>query len=113
MGAISLVVDFCIHIMVTFGHQDPALSRNDRVHATLCTIGPSVFLAISTTILGILPLAAATSEIFRVFFKSFVSIVLFGGSYGLIFLPVLLSLVGPTIPRGEASSTAIAKPSQH
>lgn len=101
--AISLVVDFCIHVLYTFGNQDHRLSRDERVKETMFLIAPSVFLAITTTFLGTVPLIAASSEVFRVFFKSFVSIVTFGSTFGLIFLPVVLSLIGPSVPRPKHS----------
>jgi len=58
-----------------------------------------VILGVTTTFLGICPLAFSNSEVFRVFFEMFLGIVLFGGAHGLIVFPVLLSLIGPTVRR--------------
>eukprot|EP00913_Durusdinium_trenchii_P031973 g29946.t1 len=60
-------------------------------------MGQPIFLGVSTTFLAILPLAFSSSQAFRVFFKMFFGIVLAGGSHGLIFMPVLLSIMGPTV----------------
>jgi len=92
--AIGFVVDYSVHIIHSFGLQGTTLTKDQRVKGALTTMGPSVFMGISTTFLGILPLAFATSEGFRIFFKMLFSIIIIGGSHALIFLPVLLSLVG-------------------
>jgi hypothetical protein len=46
-------------------------------------------------VLGTLPLAFSTSDIFTTVFIAFLALVLLGVSHGLILLPVLLSLMGP------------------
>merc|ERR1719387_1689330 len=92
--AIGLVVDYSAHIVHNFSLQSSQLSRNDRVVQTLTEIGPSVMLGVSTTFLGVAPLALSNSEVFRVFFKMFLGIVFFGAVHGLVLIPVLLSLVG-------------------
>jgi predicted RND superfamily exporter protein len=94
------------HIIHFFGLQDPTLSRKQRVMLTLGEIGPSVLLGCFTTFLGVLPLAFASSEVFRIFLKMFISIVVIGGAHGLIVLPVILSFVGPSIARGPTPAPA-------
>jgi Niemann-Pick C1 protein len=73
---------------------------------TLGEIGPSVSLGCFTTFLGVVPLALAKSAVFRVFLKMFISIVLVGGSHGLIVLPVILSFIGPSLARKAENDVA-------
>ena len=78
--AVGLVVDYMVHIVHYFLHQDPNISKDDRIANALGEIGPSVLVGAMTTFLGILPLAAANNAIFRVFFKMFLVIISFGVS---------------------------------
>jgi Niemann-Pick C1 protein len=106
--AIGLVVDATVHIVRTFGVQDPKLSRDQRVTRTLGELGTPILLGAITIILGVIPLGAASSQVFRVFFKCFAFIVLIGWAHGLIFVPVLLSFIGPVTFRNlEANSAFI------
>lgn len=57
-----------------------------------------ILSGITLTDCGILILAFAKSKIFRVFyFRMYLGIILFGTLHSLIFLPVLLSVLGPSI----------------
>jgi len=58
-------------------------------------IGAAVLLGATSTLLGVVILAGSSSEIIRVFFKLLMGTVVFGAFVGMMFLPVLLSLVGP------------------
>ena len=62
----------------------------------LSTVGSSVLLGGLSTLFGTLPLAFTSSEVFYTVFVGFVAICVLGLSHGIILLPVLLSLVGPT-----------------
>lgn len=92
--AIGLVVDYSLHLIHSFGIQDSKLGRKERTLRALKAIGPPVLLGLFTTFLGVLPIAFASSQVFRVFFQMFFSIVLVGGIHGFILVPVLLSLFG-------------------
>ena len=52
-------------------------------------------LCLCRTFLAVVVLAISKSYVFRVFFKMFFGISVFGLLHGLVFLPVLLSIVGP------------------
>ena len=63
-----------------------------RCQKTIEFMGTNILCGGCTTFLGVCCLIFAKSEIFRVFFKCFVSIVGYGVSHGLILCPILLSL---------------------
>jgi hypothetical protein len=92
--AIGLVVDYVSHVLHYFLAQDFRLTPLDRLKHCLVEIGPSVLLGCTTTFVGIIPLAFASSVIFRTFFKMFFCIILYGAGHGLILLPALL----PSMP---------------
>jgi hypothetical protein len=58
-------------------------------------MGPSVFHGAFSTFLAIVVLSGSKSYIFKVFFKMWFGIIIFGVSNGFILLPVVLSLFGP------------------
>merc|ERR1712228_945451 len=87
-------------------------------------IGVSVAKGILSTLVGIMPLCLGTSEVFRVFFKMFLCILIVGGSHGLVFLPVILSFIGPSAPafysaifevdeHGHVESSKLPVPGKH
>eukprot|EP00540_Astrosyne_radiata_P023299 CAMPEP_0116824920 /NCGR_PEP_ID=MMETSP0418-20121206/1665_1 /TAXON_ID=1158023 /ORGANISM="Astrosyne radiata, Strain 13vi08-1A" /LENGTH=539 /DNA_ID=CAMNT_0004453345 /DNA_START=209 /DNA_END=1828 /DNA_ORIENTATION=+ len=92
--SIGLVADYCMHIVHAFLHVD-AMDRRGRSKLALLKMGGSVFLGGLSTFLGILALSLADGQVFFVFFVMFVSMVLLGVAHGLVFLPVVLSYVGP------------------
>jgi len=59
------------------------------------TIGPAVFNGGLTTFLALFLCGFSTSHVFITFFKVFSLTVVFGLFHGLLFFPVVLSLLGP------------------
>lgn len=77
-------------------------------------MGPSVFHGAFSTFLAIVVLSGSKSYIFKVFFKMWFGIIIFGVSNGFILLPVILSLFGPlnnvhSIQENQVSDTELEK----
>merc|ERR1719421_185080 len=91
--AIGLAVDYSVHVAHAF-LQTPG-TRQHRVDKALEEMGTAVVHGALSTFLAVLVLSLSKSYIFRIFFKQFFGICVFGASHGLVLLPTILSLVGP------------------
>uniref|UniRef100_A0A2P2I6N8 Niemann-Pick C1 protein-like n=1 Tax=Hirondellea gigas TaxID=1518452 RepID=A0A2P2I6N8_9CRUS len=89
---IGLCVDYSAHIGLHFLQVNG--SRNERVRLTLKEMAPAVVNGAFSTFLSFLFLAVSDSHVFISFFKIFFGVFVFGVYNGLVFLPVLLSLIG-------------------
>ncbi|KAK1406674.1 hypothetical protein QVD17_42191 [Tagetes erecta] len=93
--SVGISVEFCVHI--THAFLVSSGDRDQRTQEALGTMGASVFSGITLTkLVGVIVLCFSRSEIFVVYyFQMYLALVLLGFLHGLIFLPVLLSMVGP------------------
>lgn len=67
-----------------------------KARVALSQMGSSVVHGGLSTFLAIIVLGGARSYIFKVFFRMWFGIIVFGLGNGFILLPVILSLIGPT-----------------
>jgi Niemann-Pick C1 protein len=94
--SLGFAVEFCNHIGMNFLRQRG--TRRERAMKAMNQIGSSVVTGIAVTkLLGVSVLAFAPSTLFRLYyFRMYLFIIILGVFNGLMFLPILLSLIGPS-----------------
>ncbi|XP_077994721.1 patched domain-containing protein 3-like [Glandiceps talaboti] len=91
---IGFSVDYSAHVAYIFviSQRD---SRNERAIDSLRLLGLPILQSVSSTILAIIPIYTGNTYAFRAIFETLFLGISFGGLHGLLFLPTLLSLIGP------------------
>ncbi|KAG7199741.1 hypothetical protein KM043_000413 [Ampulex compressa] len=89
----GLAVDYAAHVGLEFTRAKG--NKEERAIETLSVIGPAVFNGGLSTFLAFVLLGSSKTFIFSMFFKLFSSVVIFGLFHGLLFLPIILSVLGP------------------
>jgi len=90
--AIGLSVDYIVHLAHAYEHA--VGDKYQKVAFAMNTAGISVFKGAFSTFLGTVVLGFTTAEVFRLFFKMLVSIVILGMYFGLVYFPAIMSLFG-------------------
>jgi len=94
--SIGFSVDFSAHICHAYICSE-GVCRNSIVCAAIDRSGGPVFNAAVSSILGIMLLVFSTSYIFQSFYKLMFLVIVFGFAHSMFLLPVILSLIGPTL----------------
>ena len=81
---------------VSFNTQQVTILHTRRTVEAVLSIGPAVLNGGFTTFLALVLCSLSTGHVFLTFFKVFTLTVVFGLFNGVILLPVILSLVGPS-----------------
>merc|ERR1719510_744861 len=100
--AIGLCVDYAVHIAHAFLMSSG--SRQERATNAVKLIGAAVINGGTTTFLALLFCGLSSSHVYQTFFKVFSLTVVFGLFHGLVLLPVVLSLLGPSQSTSDQAS---------
>ena len=92
--AVGLSVDPVAHTCHAFLRAEG--TGDERATHALRTVGTAVANGTISTLLVLLPLAFARQYIFITFVKTLALIISFSAWFGLVFLPVVLSVLGPS-----------------
>ncbi|XP_071883311.1 NPC1-like intracellular cholesterol transporter 1 [Anas platyrhynchos] len=109
VAAVGISVEFVSHLTCAFAHSTKP-TRVERAAEATVTMGSKVVAGVAMTNLpGIVVLAFAKAQLIQIFFfRLNLIITLAGLAHGLVFLPVLLSYMGPS-PRatpGDSKGSA-------
>lgn len=118
--ALGIAVDYSTHIAHTYLMARPPTDcktnrekRHYKAKKAISQMGSSVFHAAFSSFLALIPLAFAESYHFLVFFRTWTGITIFGFLNGLVFLPALMSEIGPLVSHDTDSKNEQEEPNQH
>ncbi|XP_046745326.1 NPC intracellular cholesterol transporter 1-like [Diprion similis] len=103
--AVGLSVDYATHVAHAFLNSEVPDVDGSRMARTLSAvrhIGAAVVFGAGSTLLALSLLATSEAYVFRSFFKIFFLVVTIGLWHGLIFLPVVFSVIGPRALRSDS-----------
>lgn len=93
--SVGFCIDFSAHLTHAFIASVEKGSRSERAYKACMRTGLPIFNSAVSTIIGVCVLAFCKSYIFVSFFKTLFIVMCLGVLNSMLFLPVLLSLVGP------------------
>lgn len=97
--AVGLSVDYAAHVAHAFlnaeSSPDDGDSRTTRALIAVRHIGAAVAYGAGSTMIAVSLLGFSSSYVFMSFFRIFFLVIVFGLWHGLLFLPVVLSIIGP------------------
>ncbi|XP_022090440.1 patched domain-containing protein 3-like isoform X2 [Acanthaster planci] len=97
---IGFSVDFSAHITYSFVTA-PCRTGNQAAIFALHSLGMPILQGAASTVLGIIAIANSPAYIFRSFFKTMFLVMTLGLLHGILFLPVLLTLLRPCMRLGQ------------
>ena len=86
---IGFSVDFSAHI--SYAYLSASGTHKEKVELALFTVGLPILLGGLSTIVGILPICLADTEVFLIFFRVVFTVVILAMLHALVFLPVFMS----------------------
>eukprot|EP00095_Tigriopus_kingsejongensis_P005739 maker-scaffold28_size608977-snap-gene-1.19 protein:Tk05739 transcript:maker-scaffold28_size608977-snap-gene-1.19-mRNA-1 annotation:"AGAP010394-PA" len=102
---IGFSVDFSAHICYHYIAEDGKLP-DDRIRGSLYGLGIPIVQGALSTVVGVAGLGFAPSYLFVTFFKMIFLVIVLGVVHGLVLLPVLLSLFGPTSCKSRSQKSS-------
>ncbi|KAK7508062.1 hypothetical protein BaRGS_00001027 [Batillaria attramentaria] len=92
--SVGFSVDFSAHVCAAYLVSD-AHSRKERAHDAITHAAGPILNGAVSTLLGVILLVFSDSYIFTSFFNIMFLVIVFGMLHAVLFLPVVLSLIGP------------------
>jgi predicted RND superfamily exporter protein len=105
--SVGFCIDFSAHLTHCFIASVGKGNRSKRAYAACMRIGMPIVNSAVSTILGICVLAFSRSYFFMSFFKTILLLMCLGVIHSMIFLPVLLSLIGPYWSRHKENNNEL------